>query len=60
VIDVAKRLTIQNPTNMSKHRVQAAKLTSHSDQTGAWQTGLPDRASKTCWFGRMGDQTSDN
>jgi len=35
-----------------------AQLTSHSDQTGAWQTGLPDRASETGWFGRIGDLTS--
>jgi uncharacterized protein (DUF1501 family) len=32
-----------------------AQLTSHSDQTGAWQTGLPDRASETGWMGRIGD-----
>ncbi len=31
------------------------QLTSHSDQTGAWQTGLPDRPSATGWFGRTGD-----
>lgn len=31
------------------------QLFSHSDQTGAWQTGLPDRASRTGWLGRMGD-----
>jgi uncharacterized protein (DUF1501 family) len=35
-----------------------AQLTSHSDQTGAWQTGLPDRASETGWFGRIGDLTA--
>ncbi|HZF81151.1 MAG TPA: DUF1501 domain-containing protein, partial [Rubrivivax sp.] len=34
------------------------QLTSHSDQTGAWQTGLPDRPSATGWFGRMGDLTA--
>lgn len=31
------------------------QLFSHSDQTAAWQTGLPDRASQTGWQGRMGD-----
>ena len=32
-----------------------AQLTSHSDQQGAWQTGLPDRPSETGWLGRIGD-----
>lgn len=31
------------------------QLFSHSDQQGAWQTGLPDRLSQTGWQGRMGD-----
>ena len=31
------------------------QLFSHSDQHGAWQTGLPDRASQTGWQGRIGD-----
>lgn len=31
------------------------QLFSHSDQQGAWQTALPDRASQTGWQGRMGD-----
>lgn len=31
------------------------QLFSHSDQQGAWQTGLPDRASRTGWLGRIGD-----
>jgi uncharacterized protein (DUF1501 family) len=31
------------------------QLFSHSDQQGAWQTGLPDRVSRTGWLGRMGD-----
>ena len=35
-----------------------AQLTSHSDQTGAWQTGLPDGPSETGWLGRMGDLTA--
>ena len=34
------------------------QLTSHSDQTGAWQSGLPDRPSSTGWFGRIGDLTA--
>jgi len=34
------------------------QLTSHSDQTGAWQTGLTDRPSSTGWFGRLGDLTA--
>lgn len=32
-----------------------SQLFSHSDQQGAWQTGLPDRSSQTGWQGRMGD-----
>ncbi len=35
-----------------------AQLTSHSDQQGAWQTGLPDRVSETGWLGRVGDLTA--
>lgn len=31
------------------------QLFSHADQQGAWQTGVPDRASQTGWQGRMGD-----
>jgi uncharacterized protein (DUF1501 family) len=31
------------------------QLFSHSDQTGAWHTGLPDRPSRTGWLGRMAD-----
>lgn len=34
------------------------QLFSHSDQQGAWQTGLPDRPSSTGWLGRIGDLTS--
>jgi uncharacterized protein (DUF1501 family) len=34
------------------------QLFSHSDQQGAWQTGLPDRSSQTGWQGRMGDLLS--
>jgi uncharacterized protein (DUF1501 family) len=34
------------------------QLFSHSDQTRAWQTGLPDRASSTGWLGRIGDLTN--
>ncbi len=32
-----------------------SQLTSHADQQRGWQTGLPDAASETGWFGRMGD-----
>jgi len=35
-----------------------AQLFSHSDQQGAWQTGLPDQPSETGWLGRMGDLTA--
>ena len=35
-----------------------AQLSSHSDQQGAWQTGLPDRPSQTGWLGRIGDLTA--
>ncbi|MBI5257140.1 MAG: DUF1501 domain-containing protein [Burkholderiales bacterium] len=31
------------------------QLFSHSDQTGQWQTGIPDAPSRTGWMGRMGD-----
>ena len=34
------------------------QLFSHSDQAGAWQTGLPDRTSATGWLGRIGDLTA--
>ncbi len=34
------------------------QLFSHSDQAGAWQTGVPDRASATGWLGRIGDLTA--
>lgn len=34
------------------------QLFSHSDQLGAWQTGIPDRPSATGWLGRVGDLTS--
>jgi uncharacterized protein (DUF1501 family) len=34
------------------------QLFSHSDQQGAWQTGLPDRPSSTGWLGRIGDLTA--
>ncbi len=36
-----------------------AQLFSHSDQQGAWQTGLPDAPSETGWLGRVGDLTAD-
>jgi uncharacterized protein (DUF1501 family) len=34
------------------------QLESHSDQTQAWQSGIPDGPSATGWMGRMGDLTS--
>ena len=34
------------------------QLTSHADQSAAWQTGLPDRPSSTGWCGRIGDLTA--
>jgi len=34
------------------------QLFSHADQAGAWQTGVPDRASTTGWLGRIGDLTA--
>ena len=34
------------------------QLFSHADQAGAWQTGMPDRASATGWLGRLGDLTA--
>lgn len=36
------------------------QLFSHSDQQGAWQTGIPDRPSQTGWQGRMGDLLSSS
>jgi uncharacterized protein (DUF1501 family) len=32
-----------------------SQLFSHSDQQGAWQTGLPDTPSTSGWLGRIGD-----
>jgi len=34
------------------------QLESHSDQTQAWQSGLPDAPSSTGWMGRIGDVTA--
>jgi uncharacterized protein (DUF1501 family) len=34
------------------------QLFSHSDQSGQWQTGVPDQASRTGWLGRIGDLIS--
>ncbi|MEN0653826.1 MULTISPECIES: DUF1501 domain-containing protein [Hyphobacterium] len=31
------------------------QLFSHSDQQNSWQTGLPDRDSRSGWLGRIGD-----
>ena len=36
------------------------QLFSHSDQQGAWQTGVPDRPSRTGWLGRVGDMVAPN
>lgn len=33
------------------------QLFSHSDQTGVWQTGLPNHNSASGWLGRIGDLT---
>ena len=50
------------PTTQAQYKSGTAtlpfQLFSHSDQAGAWQTGLPDRASSTGWMGRIGDLTS--
>jgi uncharacterized protein (DUF1501 family) len=34
------------------------QLFSHSDQTGAWQTGVPDARISHGWLGRIGDLTT--
>ena len=54
--------TLCAPTTQAQYKSGTAtlpfQLFSHSDQAGAWQTGLPDRASSTGWMGRIGDLTS--
>ena len=54
--------TLCAPTTQAEFRNGTAmlpfQLFSHSDQTGAWQTGLPDKPSSTGWMGRIGDLTS--
>ncbi|MFM2059277.1 MAG: hypothetical protein RLY71_3662 [Pseudomonadota bacterium] len=51
--------TLVEPTTLAQYKAGTARLPqglfSHSDQMGAWQTGLPDRPSATGWFGRMAD-----
>ena len=54
--------TLCAPTTRAQYLNGSVKLPfqlfSHSDQAGAWQTGLPDRPSATGWLGRMGDLTA--
>lgn len=53
--------TLVHPTTKAQWNSGSPSITvpnqlfSHSDQQGAWQTGLPDRTSQTGWQGRMGD-----
>lgn len=55
--------TLVQPTNKAQWNSGSPtvpvprQLFSHADQQGAWQTGLPDRASLTGWLGRIGDLT---
>ena len=55
--------TLVYPTNLSTWNggsptiAVPSQLFSHADQTGAWQTGLPDRTSTSGWLGRIGDLT---
>jgi uncharacterized protein (DUF1501 family) len=53
--------TTQADWNNGTPRVAVpSQLFSHSDQQGAWHTGLPDRVtSPTGWLGRIGDLTAD-
>lgn len=50
------------PTTLAQWKSGNARvpfqLFSHSDQTGAWQTGVPDRPSSTGWLGRVADLTA--
>ena len=59
---VANVGTLTQPTTLAQWKARTAKvpagLFSHSDQSGAWQTGLPDRASASGWLGRVGDLTA--
>jgi len=54
--------TLSAPTTQAHYKTGSValpfQLFSHSDQAGAWQTGLPDRASSTGWMGRIGDLTN--
>ncbi|MEY4749654.1 MAG: hypothetical protein RIQ60_1868 [Pseudomonadota bacterium] len=51
--------TLVEPTTLAQLRAGSVRLPqglfSHSDQAGAWQTGLPDRPSVSGWFGRIAD-----
>lgn len=51
--------TLNQPTTLAQWKARSARfpagLFSHSDQRGAWQTGVPDRPSQTGWLGRVGD-----
>jgi uncharacterized protein (DUF1501 family) len=53
---------LNQPTTLAQFKAGTARLPaglySHSDQSGSWQTGLPDRASATGWLGRVGDLTT--
>ena len=53
---------LTQPTSMAQFKLGTVRppagLYSHSDQSGSWQTGLPDRASATGWLGRVGDLTT--
>jgi uncharacterized protein (DUF1501 family) len=50
---------LSQPMTLAEYRSGAksapSQLFSHSDQLKAWETGLPDRASRTGWLGRIGD-----
>lgn len=51
--------TLLEPTTQAQILAGTAllprQLFSHSDQQGAWQTGIPDTISRTGWLGRFGD-----
>ncbi len=49
------------PTTMAQYRSRSVTLPnnlfSHSDQQGAWQSGMPEQPARTGWGGRMLDRT---
>lgn len=55
--------TLAQPTTKAQWNAGKAlvpvptQLFSHSDQTGVWQTGVPDHLSNSGWLGRVGDLT---